>query len=673
VFGGRAAAEVVRQSERMGFRGAIWPVHPDRAEIAGHKAYRSVAELPGAPDAVFLGVNRHLSVEIAAVLAAHGAGGAVAYASGFAEAGEEGLALQRRLVAAAGAMPFLGPNCYGFINYLDGALLWPDQHGGERIERGIALVTQSGNIGLNLTMQRRALPIAYLATLGNQAAVGLSAMIEALVDDRRVTAIGLHIEGIDDPAGFRRAAERARRAGVPLVALKVGSSQAGAKLAVSHTASLAGADAVVDAYFRRAGVVRVHSIPVLLETLKLLHLAGPLPGADVASMSCSGGEAALIADAADGKRVRFRALDHEEAARVAATLPALVHVSNPLDYHTFSWANEAALTETFAATMAARFDMTMLILDFPRLDRCSDADWDISVRALLAAKTRTGARAAIVATLPESMPEARAAALAAAGIVPFFGIEEALSAIEAAHEAGAFAARPEPPPSLPATRAQGKSRTLDEWQAKRALAAHALSVPEGRLVTTPVAARAAAEALGFPVVVKAAGEGVVHKTELGAVKIDLRDGAAVEAAAKALLGLGGSLIVERMVTDAVAELILGVDRDEALGLYLVVGSGGVLVELIGDRRILMVPATREEIAEAILSLKAATLLAGFRGGPKGDLKSAVEAALAIQSFAVEYGSRLLELDVNPLMIRPQGQGAIAADALIRLIEEDKDD
>jgi len=670
VFGGKPAAEVVRQNLGIGFTGAIWPVHPSQAEVAGLPAYRSVAELPGVPDAAFIAVNRHLSVEIAEALSARGCGGAVCYASGFSEAGEDGSDLQARLIAAAGAMPFLGPNCYGVINYLDGALLWPDQHGGKRVPRGVAIVTQSGNIAVNLTMAQRALPISYLVALGNQAQTGLSVLIEALLEDDRVTAIGLHIEAIDDAGAFARACARARAKGVPIVALKTGSSAAGARLTISHTASLAGADAVVDAYFDRVGVVRVHSVPVLLETLKLLHLGGKLGGRDIASMSCSGGEAALIADAVERHGLNFRALDPAQTSRVAATLPTLVTISNPLDYHTFTWANEPALTETFAAMMAAGFDMSLLILDFPRIDRCRDADWDAAARAMIAAATRTGARAGIVASLPESMPEARAEALAEAGIVPFLGIDEALAAIAAAAEAGRLMRRVaedwapfigKPIGAVPVT--------LTEWAGKRLLAGHGLEVPAGALAETVDEAVEAAGMLGYPVVLKAVGSAIAHKTELGAVKLNLRDEASVHAAATALIGLGEALLVERMIPDAVAELIIGIDRDPSFGPYLMVGSGGILVELVGDSRLLLLPASRDEIRDAIASLKLATLLAGYRGKPKGDIEAAIEAVLAIQRYALASAGRLVELDVNPLMVRPEGSGAVAVDVLIRLARD----
>jgi acyl-CoA synthetase (NDP forming) len=670
VLGGKPAAEVIRQLHRIGYEGEIWPIHPRLDEVAGLRAYRSVAELPAAPDAAFLGVNRHATIEIVEALAARGAGGAVVYASGFAEAGADGESLQARLIAAAGTMPFIGPNCYGFINYLDGALVWPDQHGGKRVERGVAILTQSGNIGCNLTMQRRGLPVAYLVTLGNQAAIGMPAIIKALLADERVTAIGLHIEGIDDAGALARAAASARRRGVPIVALKTGRTTAGANRTLSHTASLAGADAAMDAFLRKIGIVRVASIPVLLETLKLLHLHGSLPARDIASLSCSGGEAALLADALAGRRLAFRALTPVQAARVAATLPELVTVSNPLDYHTFTWGNEAALTETFAAMMAADYAITMLILDFPRRDRCDEADWRASERAVIAASRRTGARAAIVATLPEAMEEERAAALLAAGIAPLLGVDDALAAIEAAADAGEAAMRPIATSPAFSRQADGTSRTLSEWESKRVLATYGLSVPEGRLVRSPDDAEPAAVAIGFPVALKSVGTGIAHKTEIGGFRLGLGDATAVSRAATELRGIGDAFLVERMVTDAVAELIIGINRDPVIGLYLLIGAGGAAAELLADTRILVMVATREEITQAILSLRMAPLLAGYRGRPIGDATAIVDAVLAVQSFAAKHADRLLELDVNPLMVRPEGRGAVAVDALIRVIGED---
>jgi acyl-CoA synthetase (NDP forming) len=643
VVGGKPAAEVIRQNDRLGFTGPIWPVHPSRAHIENRPALRAVDDLPDAPDAVFLAVNRHATLDLVARLARRGAGGVICYASGFAETDAEGAELQRRLREAAGAMPLLGPNCYGTINYLDGSALWPDQHGGTRVGRGVAIITQSGNIGCNLTMQRRALPIAYLATLGNQAVIGLSALIAALSDDPRITAIGLHIEAIDDPAAFAAAVSLAATRGIRVVAVKTGVSAAGAALTVSHTASMTSADAIADAFLRRVGVARVRALPELIEALKLLHVHGTLQGPDIGSMSCSGGEAALFADRAEGRRVRFRPLTPSQTAAVAATVPALVSVSNPFDYHTFHWANGPALGATFAAFLRADFALTALVLDFPRADRCDDADWRIAADALRQAAHATGRPTALVATLAECLPEADAARCIAAGVAPLCGLDEALAAIEAA--------LPHPPgPLLAATTPVGRVRTLDEREGKARLAAFGVSIPgQG----------------GFPAVAKALG--IDHKSERSAVRLNLADAASVAAAARDLAGLGTGVLIEDMVLDPVAELIVGVARDR-LGLCLLLGSGGILAELIGDHATLMLPASRQDIHDALRGLRAATLLAGHRGRPAGAIDAAIAAILAIQAFAVAHADRLIELDVNPLIVTPDR--AVAADALIRLTEPD---
>ena len=654
IIGGRPAAEVVRQNDRLGFAGEIWPVHPTHASVAGRPAFRSVAELPGVPDAVFLATNRHLSIELVTQLAGHGAGGVVCYAAGFAETDAEGTALQQRLCAAAGGMPLLGPNCYGLLNYLDGAALWPDQHGGVRVARGVAIVTQSGNIACNLTMQRRGLPIAVVATLGNQAKIGVAAMIAALAQDPRITAIGLHIEAIDDPPGFAAAVAAARAAGIPVVAIKTGASAVGAALTVSHTASMTGADAVADAFLARVGVGRLRTIPELLETLQILHVHGPLPGNSVVSMSCSGGEAALMADLGARRQVTFPAFTSPQHDAIAATVPPLVRVSNPFDYHTFHWGNRLAMAATFAAAMRCGQALTMLILDFPRTDRASDEDWQAAADALADAARQTSGRAAIVATMPEGLPETWAARLVARGIVPLCGLDEALAAIEAA----AFLGVPPSPAPLVTAPPVGIARTLDEYESKRLLAEGGVPIPAG------IRSGSGADAPGYPAVVKALG--VAHKTEHAAVRLHLPDRAAVDDAARALAGLGDGLLIEAMVANPVAEIIVGVARDPALGPYLLLGSGGVLAELIADRAILMLPASDPEIRAALLSLKVAGLLQGFRGRPAGDIEAAIAAIAAVQRVAIQHAGRLLELEVNPLIVTPTG--AVAADALIRLTE-----
>ena len=674
VFGGVQAAAVVEQSLKLGFPGAIWPVHPTKPEIAGLRAYRSVGDLPEAPDAAFVGVNRHLTIDIVRELAARGAGGAVCFAAGFLETGEDGGDLQSALVAAAGDMPIIGPNCYGLINYCDGSLLWPDQHGGVRLgegETGAAIVTQSSNIAINLTMQRRGLPLAYMMTAGNQAQTGLSEMALGLIEDERVSVLGLHIEGFDSVRGFERLARRARDLAKPVVAIKSGRSELARSAALSHTASLSGSDAAADAFLKRLGIARVHSLPAFLETLKLLHACGPLPGGSISSMSCSGGEAGLMADAAAGRNVRFEGLSAEHRARVEQALGPLVTVSNPLDYNTFVWNDEPALTRAFTAFVSNGFDLNLLVLDFPRGDRCSDADWQPTVHAFEAALKANRASGALVASLGENLPEGHAKRLIAAGIAPMQGIAEAVDAIEAAAEIGAAWQEPPPPPVASVRRPHRSTLMLREDVAKASLADAGLPVPAGRRADAVDAAAEAAATLGFPVAVKALG--LAHKSEKGAVRLALRDREAVERAARDLLPLGEGLMVERMIEGGVGELLVAVTRDGQFGPVLTLGSGGVLVELLRDSRTLLLPATPEQIETTLRSLALFPLLDGYRGRPKADIAAAVQAIVRLAGFAVENRDRIIETEINPLIVRGEGEGVSVADALMVVSREDGDE
>ncbi len=670
VIGGREAEEVARQCERIGFSGDIWPVNPHRADIAGRPCFASVAELPGAPDAAFVAVSREAAIAAVGELAARGANGAVVYASGFSEAGADGTALERKLVAASGDMALIGPNCYGALNYLNGVALWPDQHGGKRVERGVALVLQSGNIAVNLTMQARGLAVAYVVAVGNKAKGDFADYVEAFLDDERVTAIGLHIEGLDDADALDRVARRARELIKPIVAIKTGRSEAGAALTLSHTASLAGADALYDAFFARAGIARAPDLSTFLETLKLFHVCGPLKGRRISSMSCSGGEASLMADLVHGHRLATPDLPGSAREALGAALGPKVALGNPLDYHTYVWGEFEPTRAVFSAMLAAGYDMNALVLDFPRADRCDSSDWKTTLAAFEAARKATDAPAAVVASLPETMPEAVAERLVAEGVVPFNGMSEALTAMRLAAEVGEAWTRPPAAPLHPVarTKATGPALMLDEAKAKAALARFGLAVPAFRIVPIAEAARAAKE-LGFPVVVKALSGSLAHKSDVGGVRLNLRDAAAVEQAASAMAHLSEHVLIELMMEGALAVLIVGVTRDALFGLALTVGAGGVLADLLDDHATLLLPASRAEIEAALRSLKIARLIDGYRGGKPGDWPALVASVESVARYAEAHRDTLIELDVNPLLVFAAGSGAVAVDALIRLSGE----
>ena len=670
VFGGREACEVVRQCKRMGFAGDIWPVHPSRETVEGYRCYRDVSALPGIPDASFIGVNRHATVGIVDSLSRVGAGGAVCYASGFNEVAD-GEALNDALLAAAGSMPILGPNCYGLINYLDGALMWPDQHGGERVERGVALFSQSSNIGLNLTMQSRGLPIAYLLALGNQAKTGLADALEAALDDPRVTAVGLYIEGFVDVPAFERAMRRATEQRVPVAALKSGASNQGARITQSHTASMAGSDEAADALFARLGIARVHDLDTLIEVLKLLHVHGPLAGNRLCSMSCSGGEASLMADAVISRDLVFPELNMAQHQAVADTVHELVSVSNPLDYHTFDWNREEELCATYSAMLGCGFDLSLLVLDFPRADRCDLKTWGPAVSAIGRAAHDTGVPTAVVASLPESMPESVARQLIADGIVPLCGLRQALDAAQAAATIGAAWQRQLPDTALPGpSRATGHVLTrVDEWQAKVELAQAGLTVPRGQRVRSLKALMAAAQSLDFPLALKVCDADIAHKSEHNAVILNIRDQDALSGYGQDLFARYPQLLVEEMVTDAVCEMIVGVSQDPAIGPWMLLGSGGIQAELAPDRTVVLLPADCAMLERALASLKAYPLLVGFRGTPIADTAALLQALQQVGEFALARKDSLVELELNPLLVRPKGKGVVAVDALLCCAED----
>jgi acyl-CoA synthetase (NDP forming) len=384
LFGGGWAVNVVAQLQKSGFDGDIWPVNPKRADILGVPCLASIDDLPGAPDASFIGVNRDATIEVVERLSAMGAGGATCFASGFLESEAEtagGADLQARLIKAAGDMPILGPNCYGLINYLDNVTLWPDQHGGLPVDSGVAIVAQSSNIAINMTMQARGLPIAYVVAAGNQAQIGASDIASALLDDDRVSAIGLYLEGFGDIRALEAFAARARLKGKPVVAIKIGRSDKARLATMTHTASLAGSAAAGSALLRRLGIIEVQTIAVFLETLKLLHAVGPLPGASIASVSCSGGEASLMADLSNTTQLDFADFAPVQRAALKAELGPIVTIANPLDYHTFIWGDTDRMTRVFSTVMEQTFDLTVFILDLPRADRCDPSSYQCAVDA----------------------------------------------------------------------------------------------------------------------------------------------------------------------------------------------------------------------------------------------------------------------------------------------------
>ncbi|MBF8741810.1 acetate--CoA ligase family protein [Pseudomonas guariconensis] len=675
--GGRSMARALKRCAEGGFAGQMWLVNPQHESLDGVPCVASVADLPCAPDAVFIATNKDLTLQCVQALAERGAGGAICYASGFAESGEQGRLLQQRLLEAAGSMALLGPNCYGLLDYLHGAALWPVAHGGKQVEKGVAILTQSGNFAYNLSMSDRSLPVAYMASVGNQAQLGVAELMDVLLDEPRVTAIGLHLEGLKNVPGFARAAHKALERGIPVIALKTGVSQIGAELALSHTSSLSGSDALYDSLFQRLGVIRVSGPVSFVETLKAAA-CGQLPkDGRLIALACSGGDAGLIADYAERNDLALPPLEQGQVDELAQVLPAYANLVNPLDFTTAIWGDAAALERMLDSALRGDADAAMLVLDYPAQFTGERKECDLLLGLYCDALARHGKVGFVTSAFPELLPACARERLHARGIAALQGVEDGLAAwgrIVAYQRnrprllaLGESALVPLCPQAL-----DGQAQMLDEWQSKQALRAFGLPVPAG-VLTTPGQAVTEAAGVGFPLVLKAVSAQLPHKTEAGAVALNLRDASALEAALKQMRERIAAyapnvpfdqVLLEPMAEAPLAELIVGIKRENDFALALVIGAGGVLVELLKDSVNLLLPTTDGAIRNAVLGLRSAGLLQGFRGRPSADLDALVAAIRAVADYACENAGRLLELDVNPLMVGAQGTTAV--DALIRL-------
>ncbi len=673
--GGRDAAIAIGEAHRIGFPGAIWPINPKRPEMAGHPCFASIADLPEAPDAVFLAVPVAQAIDTIGQLNARGAGGIVCYTAGFAEAGADGQQAERDLIAAAGEMALIGPNCYGVINYLSRAAMWPFAHGGATPGYGAAIITQSGMLSSDLTMSQRSLPLTHMISMGNQAVITIEKLVNHLCEQAEVRAIGLHIEGLRDVPAFARACIKATRLGKPVVALKTGSSAIGKALTSSHTGSLSGEDDLYDALFQRSGVIRVYSPAALLETLKFICVTGIPAGNKVAGFTCSGGGATMLADHGEKIGLNFPAHQPATTNTLRRLLPAIATVSNPLDYTTPIWGQAEMTRPVFHAALADGFDAAVLVQDYPAAGLDESRPFYLAdAGAFCDAAIEAGVPAAICSTLPENMDAATREHLVARGIAPMQGINETLEAISAAAWWGEVRQRlgNGEQPNLLTVPASGKADACDEANAKAVIARAGINVPHGT-VCSAAEAPAAAAGLGFPVALKMVGPMLLHKTEAGAVALGLQSEAEVSAAVAKMQSdvaawhadaVTATFLVEQMQPAPVAELIVSVRRDDQFGLAMTIGSGGILVELVADSATLLLPCNEEDIRRALQGLKVARLLCGFRGRPAVNLEVVSRELLRLAHLVEQEKETITEVEINPMFIYPDT--ICAVDALIHV-------
>ncbi len=666
-IGGDPAEKAIHQSDRLGFDGEIWPIHPRRQLMAGRPVFKSPDDLPGAPDAAFVAVNRDLTPAMVHQLADLGCGGAVLYASGFAEAGPEGSRLQNRITSAHD-MPLLGPNCYGTINALSGAVLWPDIHGCRRVDSGPALVSQSGNIALNLTMNRRGVRFSHVISLGNQASVTAEQCLAYLAAEPEVTAVGLYLESIIDPVAFGRAALACHETRTPIVVIKAGRTDRSERITASHTAALSSSSEAYDALFARYGVIVTDSPAELVTTLGFLHTIGPLQSARLVSLSCSGGEAALVADRAAHHQVDFEPFEADHAARLKATMPSFSAPTNPVDYHTFIWGDRGALERCFKEALAGPFDAALLVIDWPA-PGIDDSDWWPALCAFEAAAATTRTPGVVVAGLPENLPDRIREHAARRGLAVAYSIDEALSAIASSAAAGRWFNKPSPSLHSPAGASPdpdgaSRLRTLDEPASKAVLQSAGITIPEG-IVWTPANPDEPLPPPGpprFPVVAKVVGPH--HKSLRGGVATDLRADRDLAAAVNRLATDGHPVLIEEQITDVVAELLVSIRREHPIGQVLTIGAGGIHVELFADTTTMLLPVTAAALIRRLSGLRIGGRLSGTDNRPTIEPDAL---ATVIERLGALFAARpdIVEIEINPLALTSHSAWALDAMVTIR--------
>lgn len=666
---GRPNTGITRQlmdwAERCGAR--LHPVHPTRQTVFGTPCFPSVADLPEQVDLAVLLVSDPLPV--IEELAESKVKFAVAFASGFAETGEEGAAAQARLAAAVerSGLRLLGPNTNlnAFEKFRD------DLEG-----PAIALITQSGHQGRPVfTMQEIGVRLSHWAPTGNEADLETSDFISYFAERPEVGAIACYVEGLKDGRSFLLAADRAAQRGVPVVAVKVGRTETGARMAASHTGKLTGADTVVDAAMRQYGVIRVDGLDELQDTSALLARARPARAEGVVVYSISGGTGAHFSDLATEAGLRLPPLSDAKQAELHQWIPDYLNVANPVDnggHPVGDWRGrkiiDAILDDPEVGVL-----ICPITGPFPPMS-------DKLAQDLVDAAEQTDKLVCVVWGSPVGTEDAyRTTLLGSSRVATFRTFANCITAVRAYLDHHRFTTRYRSPfaeaprtasPSFRKAQALMRSgQQLSEHAAKQLLRAYGIRVPREQLVTSAAAAVRAAGLVGYPVVMKASGARLAHKSELGLVKVGLTSASQVRDAYRDLtdiaryegIALDGVLVCQ-MVERGV-EMVVGVTQDELFGPTVTVGLGGVLVEVLRDVAV-RVPPFGEDQALAMLSeLRGRPLLDGVRGGPPVDIDALVEVVLRVQRMALELGDELAELDINPLMVLPRGQGAVALDAL----------
>jgi len=674
-------SNALRALEFVGYEGEIFLVNPRTPELFGRKTFASLDDIPHRIDAVFVAVQAEAVLDVAQQAARKGAGALAILSSGFGET-EDGKEAQRELarICEANDIAVCGPNCLGLLNFVGKSALFGTSLPDKVARGGVAAIVQSGSIGIALLNSARGLGLSYLITTGNEAVTSASDYIEAVIDDANVTTILVFAEQIKKPAAFMRALRRAREAGKPVVVLKSGRSQSGKAAVMAHTGAVAGSDEACDAALLAANAMQVHSLDDLIETALLASkIKTPPSGRALGGLSLSGGEIALVLDAAEELGIDFAPLD-TALPTVKKLLPPFAHLANPLD---LTWAGlyDPAVAQGCAEAIASQHNVGMLVL---LQDAPSGLGLQQATRySKLLESVGNGAAAANVPLVALSnlsdQPHTALQAMADSLDIPYLrGTRTALAAI-ARYLAWAAATPPAPPQDRAAARDAARTeltripshRLPAEHEAREALRSYGVQGPAEQFVASVDEAVAAAQAIGFPVVLKGLVENMLHKSDAGLVKVGLSSEVQVREAAEKMLAAVANLpgakflgfLVQRKVA-SVREIFVGARVDRDFGPIVVVGAGGVEVELYKDVAIRLAPVDEASARQALAATQVSRLLQGFRGAPVADIGAVARTVSAVSQFIVDFADQLSEVEINPLAVMAEGQGCVALDCVV---------
>ncbi|MEL7013362.1 MAG: acetate--CoA ligase family protein [Pseudomonadota bacterium] len=673
-IGGRNLAPALKYHSDLGFAGDTWLVNPKYTTLNDFPCVAKIEDLPEAPDLAFFAINREAAVETIETLRLNGCRAVVCNAAGFAETGDHGQELQQRLVKAAGDMAMLGPNAVGLVNYVDPMAAMMDQFGVHAVEKGVAIVSQGGGFLCDAVFSDRSLPITHMVGCGNQAVTGVEACVDYLLDDPRVSAVGLSFEGLHDVAGLRRAASKSLELGKPIVAIKFGKTAAGAQAAASHTASMTGAGASWEALFDRLGIISTNSESEFFETMKLIN-SGQMPkGRRALVTSASGVMGVMLADHLSAAGFDLPQPTGARADRLRKLLPEIATPCNPQDVTMAAWNDKERQEAIYSALLDEGYDVALMVQNYPREGMWDLDEYEAQVEALGAACEGRDVAAMQLAPMVDCFPEDARRHTSGLGLAAMQGLEECILALS--HAAWWRARREELRSegfdilTSVSTAAPATGQRLDEASAKSLLAQCGVMVPQFGTCAPETAADKAAQ-LGFPVAIKALDARLLHKTEVGAVRIGLRSKDEVTAALQKMredmarlapdIALD-QVLVETMAPDVVAEIMASVTFDPATGPMMMIAGGGVEAELWNDSTLLAAPFTRPALEHALDYLKVSKRIAGWRGAPAGDRDALLDMLEALASFAAQSGAE--EIEINPILVGRTG--AVAVDAVLKI-------